>query len=300
MNELEIVEWVRRRSRTHFAIVTGVGDDMAVLRASGSQILLSSDLLLDGVHFISKDHSFLRIGRKAVARALSDCAAMAVNPTALLVSAALPSALESTSVEELFEGIHRAADQFGAGIAGGDTAKWEGPLAIDIAVLAEPFPGIAPVLRNGAKVGDRVCITGSLGGSILGKHLDFVPRIREAKIIAQTLGEYLHAMMDISDGLTLDLWRMCEASGVGAKLDEILLQGVISDDARRSSAGDGKSALEHAMTDGEDYELLVAVAPQADLRELELSPIGTIVKEGLQFQWRDSGVEVLRPGGWIH
>jgi|CXWL01.1.fsa_nt_gi thiamine-monophosphate kinase len=300
MNELEIVEWVRRRSRTHSSILTGVGDDMAVIAAPTDKFLLSSDMLLDGVHFDSKIHTFRQIGRKAVARALSDCAAMAVRPTAVLVSVALPKDMPSPSVEELFEAMHVVAEEFGAGVAGGDTARWDAPLAIDISIAAEPYPGIAPIRRDGARINDLLYTTGRLGGSILGKHLTFVPRIQEARTIAARLGGDLRAMIDISDGLALDLWRMCEASSVGALLDETSLSNVISSDARLCAAKDGVDCLHHVLSDGEDYELLVAASPSADTTGLSLIPIGRIVAGGLGLTRLSGQVETLQPRGYVH
>ncbi len=278
----------------------GVGDDMAQIAAPTNQFLLSSDLLLDGVHFDSQIHTFRQIGRKAVARALSDCAAMAVRPTALLVSVALPKQMSSQNVEDLFEAMHVMAEEFEAGVAGGDTARWNAPLAIDITVAAEPYPGITPIKRSGAKSNDVLYTTGPLGGSILGKHLAFVPRIQEASTIATRLGNDLHAMIDISDGLTLDLWRMCEASGVGALLDESLLTNLISDAARNCAQKDGADALVHALSDGEDYELLLSVAPSADTAGLPLIPLGRVGLSGLAITRLDGRVETLKPKGFVH
>lgn len=300
MNELEIVEWVRGRARAHSSVITGVGDDMAVIAAPGRQFLLSSDLLLDGVHFDSNIHSYPQIGRKAVSRALSDCAAMAVGPTAILISAALPKSINSTDVKALFEAMHAVAEEFGAAVAGGDTSRWNAPLAIDISIAAHPFPGIVPIKRTGAKVNDLIYVTGLLGGSILGKHITFSPKIQEARQIAAQLGDDLHAMIDISDGLALDLWRICEASGVGAQLDESALDKVISPEARRCAAKDGIDALHHALSDGEDYELLVAVAPMADTTGLPLVPIGRIVCSGLALVRLHGQCETLEPKGYVH
>lgn len=298
--ELEIIEWVRERSRAHSHILTGVGDDMAVIAAPAQQILLSSDLLLDGVHFDSKIHTPAQIGRKAVNRALSDCAAMAVKPVAVLISVALPENMGASAIKELLEAMHLAAEHFGAGVAGGDTARWNAPLAIDISITAEPYPGLAPVQRNSAKVNDSIYVTGPLGGSILHKHFSFTPRIPEALALASRLVGDLHAMIDISDGLSLDLWRICEASGVGALLDESALEAAISSDARECSEKDGIAALKHALSDGEDYELLLAVAPTADVGGLHLTPIGRIVGSDMNLTRLDGKVEPLRPRGYMH
>jgi thiamine-monophosphate kinase len=300
MNELEIVEWMRRRSRIHSTVVTGIGDDMAVLAPRGSGILLSSDLLLEGVHFRARQHAWSSVGRKAVARVLSDCAAMAVRPVAILFSVALSRSLASSDVRELLEGMSAMAEQFDAAVVGGDTARWDGPLAIDVSVMAEPFPGIAPLRRSGVRPGDRFMVTGTLGGSIRRKHIEFVPRIFEARQIAERLGGRLHALMDLSDGLGLDLQRMCEASGAGAVLDEELLDRVVSEDAKWCAAADGKPLVEHALADGEDYELLAAVAADAEIAGLGLAPIGVATDEGLAIRRRDGGIEPLVARGWVH
>lgn len=300
MNELEVIEWVRERSRAHSSLLLGVGDDMAIVAANESTILLSSDMLLDGVHFDSRVHTATEIGRKAVARALSDCAGMAIRPVAILLSVALPKTLENKAICELMDAMFAVAEEFGAAVAGGDTAKWTGPLAIDIAVSGEPFPGVVPAQRSCAKVDDVLYTTGRLGGSILGKHMHFRPRIAEARAIATRLGRDLHAMMDISDGLSLDLWRMCSASGMGALLDETMIRNAVSDDARTCSHRDGIPAIQHALMDGEDYELLIAVSPSVNVDGLGLLPLGQIVTSGLAIRRQDGRQEPLEPRGYVH
>jgi len=300
MDELEIIEWVRARSRTHSSIRVGIGDDMAIVDAGAGCFLVSTDLLLDQVHFDSKIHSPTQIGRKAVARSLSDCAAMAVRPVSVLISVALPRSMPDPAIRELFQAMCNTAAQFGAVIAGGDTARWNSPLAIDVAVTGEPYLGIEPVPRKGAKLGDVVYSTGRLGGSILGRHLTFLPRIDEARTIATKLGGKLHAMIDISDGLTLDLWRLCQESGVGALLDESLILEAVSDDARTLARTDGISDLQHALSDGEDYELLMAVDPSATISGLPVLPLGRIVQSGLSMTRVHGVVEALVPRGFVH
>jgi thiamine-monophosphate kinase len=225
---------------------------------------------------------------------------MAVQPTVVLISVALPKSMTSPNVEELFEAMHVVAEEFGAGVAGGDTARWDAPLAIDISIAAEPYPGITPIKRDGARIDDLICTTGPLGGSILGKHFTFVPRIRESQAIAARLGGNLHAMIDLSDGLALDLWRMCEASGVGALLDENALSNVMSSNARQCAAKDGLDCLHHVLSDGEDYELLLALAPTAGITGLPLTPIGRIVSSGLGLIRLNGRVEPLSPKGYMH
>lgn len=300
MNELELIEWVRERSRAHSSLLIGIGDDMAVVAANQGVFLVATDLLLDSVHFDSHVHTAHQIGRKAAARALSDCAAMAVRPVTILVSLVLPRGETHIDPAELMGSLMQTSRQFGAEVAGGDTARWSGPLAIDVVVTAEPYPGISPVLRSGARAGDRLWTTGPLGGSILGHHLEFTPRIEESRTIAERLGPGLHAMLDISDGLTLDLGRMCRASGVGAQLDEIMLDDVVTDDARSCADRDGVSPLDHALSDGEDYELLLAVAPDSNVDGLGLYPLGSIVADGLAFKDRHGQVKCIEPRGYVH
>jgi len=298
--ELELVEWLQGRQPHHPAVMLGVGDDMALVRLSAGRVLVASDMLLDGVHFDTSRHELRDIGRKAIACNISDCAAMAVRPVVATVSIALPADMPLAAVKELFGGMFAVAEEFNLAIVGGDTTSWSHPLAIDVAVTAEPFEGIEPVTRHGAQPGDNLYVTGVLGGSLVGRHLTFKPRVEEARAAAKTLGWRLHALMDISDGLSIDLWRMIRASGVGAVLDEQQLEAVISGDARQSTAADGRPALDHALSDGEDYELLLAVAGDADVPGVALHPVGVVAESDLLLQRRDGRIEPLEPKGWLH
>lgn len=300
--ELEFVEWLRRSERRHPDVAVGIGDDMAILNLPAGSVLTASDMLLDGVHFDTTQHELSQIGRKAIACNLSDCAAMAVCPVAVTVSVAFPMGFSTTEGERLYHGMADVAEEFGAAIVGGDTTRWSGRLAIDVAILARPYDKITPVLRSGATPGNRLYVTGTLGGSLLGRHLTFTPRVREARTLAEMFGDRLHAMIDISDGLSLDLWRVCEASGVGAVLDERALETVISEDARQAAATDGRTPLDHALSDGEDYELLIAAAGDVVDLETPLHRVGEVVERGFGYGLRrlDGRVERLEPRGWVH
>jgi thiamine-monophosphate kinase len=229
---------------------------------------------------------------------------MAVQPIAAAVSVAWPSATDAEGIKRLIEGMQEVAGEFNCAIVGGDTTSWDRPLAVDVAMIAGRFPDHQAVRRSGARPGDTLYVTGPLGGSLLGKHLSFTPRVREAHSIAQAMGPHLHAMMDISDGLALDLHRLCEASAVGAHLMEGLLQGAVSADAHRASQRDGRSALEHALHDGEDFELLLAVAGDAPepptLHDVYLHPVGVVVSEGLFVKEAEGGLKPLPPRGYDH
>jgi len=315
MDELEFIDWLRERAGKvappgdvvgRLALPYGIGDDMAVVDVPGGRVLFSSDMLLDGRHFDTTSHAFGAIGRKAINCCLSDCAAMAVKPVAVTVSVALCQAMTDEQTKSLMEGMLAAAAAFDVQLVGGDTTRWSSPLVVDVAVVATSYPNIDPVTRSGAKVGDALFVTGPLGGSGLGRHLTFTPRIAEARTLADALGDDLHAMIDISDGLSLDLWRVCRASGVGATLNESALATVISDDAKALAAQDGAPPLTHLLTDGEDFELLLAVTGNGKtfrrIAELDAPPvyIGTVVEAGLNLVASDGGVVAIEPKGFVH
>ncbi|UCG15931.1 MAG: thiamine-monophosphate kinase [Phycisphaerales bacterium] len=303
--ELDFVRWLQRSQQKLRAWTKlAVGDDMAVLDIDGAAVLVTTDMLLDGVHFSTATHSLEAIGGKAVACSLSDCAAMAVRPLAAAVSVALNDRMGAADARRLVGAMRRAADAFDCDLVGGDTTRWSRPLAIDVCMIASPYPGIEPVRRGGARPGDALVVTGPLGGSLRGRHLTFTPRVREARRIAETLGPSLHALMDISDGLSLDVLRMCEASGTGALLEEEALDCVISEAAREAAAADGRSPLVHALHDGEDFELLAAVAPDAAtparLAELGLCRVGQVRDSDLRLVDRGGRVRALEPRGYDH
>lgn len=302
MRESELLSWLEDAFPARDGVRLGVGDDMAIVTVGGRDLLMSADMLLDGVHFDRKTCSLGEIGYKAVACSLSDCAAMAVSPVAATVSLALPQKWRLTDSEELFSGMRSAAGRFGCAIVGGDTTAWDKPLAIDVAIVAEPFDSHRPVLRSGAKVGDRLCVTGKLGGSLWGRHLRFTPRVSEARMLAERLGGRLHAMMDLSDGLAADLPRLCHASGVGARLDEAMLAEVVSEDAERMAAKDGRSATDHVLCDGEDFELLLAIAGNPDVKGVSIWPIGEIVSSdiGVVMRGLDGVDRIIESGGFEH
>ena len=299
-DELDLVRWLSatavRRSNTE----QGIGDDMAVLKGLSSPILVAADMLLDGVHFQSEEHAPRDIGRKALACNLSDCAAMAVRPVAACVSIALSPRQSTQCAQDIMAGAIDLGERFGVDIVGGDTNRWPHPLVIDVSIVAEAFPGIRPVLRRGARPGDSLYVTGPLGGSLSGKHLTFEPRVGEAERLARGLGDRLHAMMDISDGLSLDLWRLCDASGVGAELRSQWLQPILSDSAVAMSRQDDRTPLDHALHDGEDFELLFASEGDAGTCGVDVWRIGTVTESGLHL-WNDQGKrEPLVPKGWVH
>jgi thiamine-monophosphate kinase len=231
---------------------------------------------------------------------LSDIAAMAGKPVAAVVSAGLPRQGGRALAEELYLGLRDVADAFDTAIVGGDTNTWEGPLVISVALFGEATER-GPVCRRGARPGDWLLVTGPLGGSILGKHLTFTPRVREALRLHELAD--LHAMVDVSDGLAADVYHLCTESGCGAVLHAEAIP--ITPEAHRM--GDSRSALDHALSDGEDFELVLAVAPD-DARRLlatqpvagiTLSHIGACVAAGLWLD-QDGQRQPLAPRGYVH
>jgi len=311
--ENALIEWLRRRFPADpVRVAIGLGDDAAAVRLDHPFVVITADMLLDGVHFLTGEHGFELIGRKAVACSLSDCAAMACWPRAATVSVALPNSMPVDAVKRLYEGMAVIADEFGCAIVGGDTTSWNGRLAIDVAMLAEPMAPRGPVRRSDARAGDTMYVSGPLGGSIAGKHLTFTPRIHLAsRLVLDPASRLvpepvLHAMMDVSDGLALDLHRLCTASHCDAELSPPQVERVISDAARRLSESDGRSPLDHALSDGEDFELLIAAGGDLRPEDHGLFPIGTVTpradpaRSAVVMRHPDGRVETVEPRGYEH
>ena len=250
--EFDFISWIETQQRATSRVLTPAGDDMAVLAWKADDLLLVAvDQVIDGVHFDSSRHTPRQIGRKVMNRNLSDCAAMACLPASAVAAVALPQGCGLDYARELYTGMKEAGDPFDCPIVGGDTASWPNKLVLSLTILGRSA-GIAPVLRKGAHAGEWIYVTGPLGGSILGRHMDFLPRIALARELASH--HRITAMIDISDGLSRDLGHIAQASGVGADLDASAIP--LHADAITLSKQDGKTPLEHALHDGEDHELV--------------------------------------------
>ena len=260
------------------------GDDMGAVRfdpggGGDAEVLVAVDQLADGVHVDVAHTSLSQVGRKAVTRNLSDVAAMAAVPLAAVVAACLPRDFGQTRAEALFDSLRRAAAAFDCPLIGGDIAMWDHPLLLSVTVLARPEAGIAPVKRSGAAGGDLLYVTGRLGGSLIElhgytHHLDFEPRLHVARRLATVCRP--SAMIDLSDGLAADLPRLLAASG--DLVGEIeLAQLPISEAAQLAAERSGRPSWQHAVGDGEDYELLFTVDPAQTQRHLPESIEGVPV-----------------------
>jgi thiamine-monophosphate kinase len=256
IRESEFHEWLRSLLPPAEGVTVGIGDDAAVLDASGP-VAAACDILVEGVHYDPRETLPAQIGAKAVNRNLSDMAAMGLQPRWLLLSAAIPPGIPEASLKEMVLAMKAAGERFGAVLVGGDTVRSTGPLVLDVTVLG-PVGELEPVLRTGAAPGDRILVTGELGGSILGKHLLFTPRVKEGLFLNRR--HCPSAMIDVSDGLEMDLFRLLDASRAGALLDGDAIP--VSDAARRLAARTGRDPLVHALTDGEDFELLFTLPPE--------------------------------------
>lgn len=263
LNELDedaLVARLTRRLPLGRRVVAGPGDDCALVRVPGRRELqlLKTDCLIEDVHF-RRGHAPERVGWKALARTISDVAACGGKPDAALVTVVAPGDLEVAWLDGVYAGLAKIARRFGVSIVGGETARSPGGVFLSVALTGWVKSG-RYVSRAGGRAGDALFVTGRLGGSFGragdgsdGRHLRFVPRLDEARWLTKHFS--VHAMMDLSDGLSADLPRLAAASRRGYEIDATLLP-------RRRGC-----SVEQALGDGEDYELLFAVA-EADAAPL--------------------------------
>lgn len=307
MNELELITRLAPTLPRNSSVVVATGDDCAVLDLGAPDYLLfKTDAVVEGVHF-TKETPPEKIGRKALARCLSDIAAMAGRPNSALVTLALPTNFEPAFVDGIYAGLNALAMDHGVAIVGGETTKNPERVLISIALLGTVSKDKC-VLRSGAKAGDAIFVTGRLGGSIHAKHLDFEPRVKEALWLREHFD--VHAMIDLSDGLASDLRHILKASHAGAELLSTAIP--ISREAKLASRveSSAKPPLLAALTDGEDFELLFTAAskdavPLLDAWKkrfpgLPLTCIGKITAEqGLRIRDKQ-GIRPLNVHGYTH
>jgi thiamine-monophosphate kinase len=301
--EFAYIDWIRKQTRTTAATIIGIGDDAAALRpAPGRDVLVTTDMIIEGIHFDLARMAPRAVGRKAMAVNLSDIAAMAGVPVAAVASVGLPRTISRTDAEQLYVGLRELADQFNVALVGGDTNASPHGLVVCVTLVGETTP-LGAVRRSGARPGDWVMATGAFGGSILGRHLEFTPRVREALMLHERYDA--HAMIDVSDGLAADLGHIADESRCGAMIEAA---AVPISDAARSLATDKASPLEHALHDGEDFELLFTLDPGAARRLIADQPLGVAVsrlgeivtERGLWVVNSSGARRPLEPRGYDH
>jgi len=296
MNELELLERIAARA-PGAGLTLGIGDDCAVYRPRGSRedLLFTTDMTIEGVHFRRETHPPEAVGWKTLARGLSDIAAMGGVPRFCLLSLAAAPWADERWIDRFYTGFLRLARKHGVALAGGDLAH-AGRVTCDIVVCGSVARGKA-LRRDGARPGDNIYVSGRLGGSALGlvtgagaawkKHLNPEPRIALGRFAREKL--HATACMDLSDGLSLDLYRLSKASGVEANLDGTVpvFRG---------------ATLHQALDGGEDYELLFTVRPRAQVppsfESLPLTRIG-VIRKGQPGRVEYDGRQLL-PRGYDH
>jgi thiamine-monophosphate kinase len=315
-----------RQIRAHFqgdasrnsALKLAIGDDAAICRPSpGFDIVLTCDWFLEGTHFLRNLHPSEAVGWKCLARAVSDIAAMGGKPRCFLLSLALPESCTGNWLDGFLLGLKRASKKLDCPLAGGDTTRQDKVL-VNITVVGEVERG-SGVLRSGARPGDRIFVSGRLGEAELGwqlakrnrglldarnellrKHLYPQPRVELGHSLAKN--GFVSAMMDLSDGLSLDLARLCEAGGVGAAIQS---KNVPLSSAKFSSKFSQKERFAAALHGGDDYELLFCVRKDK-IRKIPSSSCGVMLTEigaitakpGLHLVESTGRAKLIIPGGW--
>ena len=285
IDEMSLIKRLSRNFRLDKTVIKGPGDDTAVIKWNKERYLLyACDMTIEGVHFDLSEATPFQIGWKAIGRNISDIGAMGGVPKYAVISLGISPRLDVSVADGICKGIKSLADKFGVNIVGGDMAKSEN-IVMDISLIGN-VEKKKLVLRSGAKTGDVIFVTGALGGSIKGKHLNFMPRVKEAREILSKFK--INSMIDISDGLVLDLNRILEASTVGSCIYESAIP--LSKDA---------ASVNNALYDGEDYELLFTMSAKEARRffrtafnkmKTTVTLIGEIVS-------KKEGYNIIKEGG---
>ncbi len=328
LSEDALIEAIARLfSAEEPGVVLGMGDDAAVVEQGGGHQILTTDLLVEGVHFERGTISARDLGAKSITVNVSDVAAMGGSPRYALASIALPPDVDVPWAMELYGGMRDACGEYGLALVGGDTNRADA-IVVSVAVVGDVAVGHA-VLRSGAQPGDLIVVTGSLGAAAGGLALSRTEPSTAAAVLSEPWGRELAAtfarpvarvgegqtlaqagataMMDVSDGFAIDLSRLCQASGVGARVE--LARIPVAAALRQAASALGVDALELALSGGEDYELLATIdathveRAHRDLRErfgVPLAEVGVVVDEGLVAVAPDGTSSPLEARGWDH
>jgi thiamine-monophosphate kinase len=317
LSEIALVERIAARATLRPGVAVGIGDDAAVLEGEPA-IVLTQDLLVEGVHFRRGLSARADVGHKALAVNLSDLAAMGAGPVACLVGLGTPATggPDAEEVDEIYRGMDALAERHGCTVAGGDTTQAP-VLLLSVTALGRMEAGVAPVLRGGAGAGDVLCVTGPLGAAAAGllvleepllatgvaeaaelrrAHLRPEPRLDAGRALARGVAT---AMLDCSDGLALDALRLARASGLAATID--LERVPVAAGVARVAAAAGLEADVLAATGGEDYELIAAVPPDRLAARPDLIAVGVLEPGEPGITLRRRGRELALPRlGWEH
>jgi thiamine-monophosphate kinase len=308
-----LISRIRGQATRRQGLAVGIGDDCAILQIpTGHQTLVTTDFSLEGVHFRREWHPAEVVGHRCLTRGLSDIAAMGGNPIAAFLSLAVPQNLPQSWVNQFLKGLLKLADAFHVILAGGDTAQSPSGVLADIVVVGSVPKGRA-IRRSDARRGDRIYVTGALGGAAatlkllfsgrklrpadFPRHFHPNPRIDVGRFLLEN--SLASAMIDLSDGLSTDLGHVCDESGVGAEIHAPAIP----------CASIGKPAreveLQFALDGGDDYELLFTARPgkrvPTRIAGVAITPIGHITKDKHVLLVNQEGVgSELRPQGWEH
>ncbi len=310
LGERKLIQRIRRSARSGRAVVKGIGDDCAVMRVPpGEELLVTTDFTIENVHFRRDWHPPELVGRRCLTRGLSDIAAMGGEPRAAFLSLAVASDVPQKWVRSFLKGLLDLAEEFQIPLAGGDTAQSPGGIQADIVIVGSVPRGTA-VLRTGAKPGERIYVTGELGGAaaalarLAGSKAAAAADSRQFHPLARVaVGQWLRrhgvasAMIDVSDGLSTDLEHICQESQVGAEID------VEAIPRAQAGAGGEPVALDVALHGGDDYELLFtsASAVAAKVAGVRVTRIGRITRsKGMRLIGADGKVRTLKAKGWEH
>jgi len=321
LSEKQLIKQIRRSARGGESVMTGIGDDCAVLSVPpGHELLVTTDFTIENVHFRRDWHRPELVGRRCLTRGLSDIAAMGGEPLAAFLSLAIASDVPQKWLDRFLKGLLDLAQEFKVPLAGGDTAESPGGVGIqaDIVVVGSVPKGTA-VLRSGAKAGDRIYVTGELGGAAAA-----LARLAESKPVGAeyfrhfsrhsrplarvAVGQWLRqrgvasAMIDLSDGLSTDLEHICQESHVGAEIEaEAIPRAQVG--RRKKEVGEKLVALELALHGGDDYELLFtsASAVPSEVAGVRVTQIGRTTRSaGMRLIAEDGKPQPLKAGGWEH
>lgn len=309
IKEFQMIEWIKKKAPVYSGVKISIGDDAAVLKPTGrKKRLISTDMIVEDVDFKLNEMTPDQIGRKALAINLSDMAAMGAVPKEFVISLGVTKRQDSEWLKKFYKGLFALAKRYRVSCVGGDMSSSK-TFSASLTILGE-ISKYEPISRKGARSGDFIAVTGSFGGSILKKHYAFEPRLQEGIFLAKH--RFATAMLDVSDGLIQDLEHLLEASNKGAWIDLAALP--IHPAAYKKAKKNREKALECALSDGEDFELLFAVSPSKKEKlerewikqnfKSKLSWIGQITSKKKLIQWKKNNISLrhfkIRKKGYQH